>query len=518
MASDQEVNIKCFVCENERNCFSFLCPSCISKGDFTSSKCSQTSYGGSLLSNSRLLTISSTQHTAGSSRLKEKFYEKKQRLWDLEEQHRDINQKLEQLLEENRQLEAIEQLISNYEFKIASLQKLIKELKVELAKSESLSKKLASREQDLRRSRENREKSIIHTRNQISQVQLRIKQAEQERERLLKEIKIFTKESISQLKRYIFPFNASSSPPLSSEQIIGYHIDAGDAIDGSGPLAGCSNTGLRSDYQASDDHAFLTTSTSCEPPSMDSWSNIHFSNTRYNIVESWIPRDSVSRAYCEWSLQQREHSKMSPAASINEVKTRDNVAYRVSAALAFITQMLTVVSYYMDVRFPKRLSFVEFFTKYSDSGSELLLSEEELLHKVAKLDANLVYLCLSQRVQPSLIEPAIPGKNLDLLLNPNFSDLGTFGQPLYIDSETHQRVEEALQADYRLYPESENQEYILNEPYDEDFIENDWEPVHSSTPYVELVSSQQAASITGGFVSSFAATALNSITSFIRKK
>lgn len=43
---------------------------------------------------------------------------------------------------------------------------------------------------------------------------------------------------------------------------------------------------------------------------------------------------------------------------------------------------------------------------------------------VTYLNANVLYLCLTQNVDPSLLHPAQTIRNLLLLLDPNHSDLG----------------------------------------------------------------------------------------------
>ncbi len=62
------------------------------------------------------------------------------------------------------------------------------------------------------------------------------------------------------------------------------------------------------------------------------------------------------------------------------------------------------------------LFFSDFCAKY--------LSERKFMKCVTFLNANIVMLCLSQNVDPSLLQPAQTIRNLLLLLNPAHSDLG----------------------------------------------------------------------------------------------
>lgn len=66
---------------------------------------------------------------------------------------------------------------------------------------------------------------------------------------------------------------------------------------------------------------------------------------------------------------------------------------------------------------------------------EEFLTEAQIRHKVAKLDVNVAFLCLSQKVDPNLISIRQAVRNLINLLNPSLeSDLGRRG-PVPIDSD-----------------------------------------------------------------------------------
>ena len=202
-----------------------------------------------------------------------------------------------------------------------------------------------------------------------------------------------------------------------------------------------------------------------------------------------------------------------------------------------------MASYFMDVRFPKRLKFESFYTKNSDCGLEVLLSDEELLHNVAKFNANLFYLCLSQNIKPFLLHPHNVGKNLDLLFNSPYAELGRIG-PLCIDSKTYNIVQEALVDDYtlmedKLFEEVENRESSVlpslipnlmpnmiplqppasNNFLDNDLLDNEWESVQSTLPFIDQsFQIDQQIGISSGIMSSIAAMTANAASYFIRKK
>ncbi|XP_015790433.1 beclin 1-associated autophagy-related key regulator [Tetranychus urticae] len=405
----------------------------------------------------------------------------------------------------SKKLESVEHSISENKVKNGAMRKIIESRRLEVAEAEKYSRRLGRTIEILRHNGDKFLNDLETTKKAISQVTSRLKLSDSERSKIRCEIKEATQKSIMQLKDHIFPFHCENSYITSTTT---NSVDT-TYSESEGPLF-ISESGTES------------FSTTCCPPSMGSWANVESNCTRYLIVEPWIPRDSIARAYCHWLDKMKDPIKLSPIGETDGLdgKIRENDSYRVSAALSYITQLLSVASYYMDARFPKRLNFVEFYSKCSDSGPEIFLTDEEILHKVAKLNANLIYLCLSQRVDPRYLEPTYTGHNLTLLLNPNFSNLDQAG-PIYIDSETHRRVEESLYPDYILVEPSESQDFSeADDIFDEECIGNDWESVTSSntTPYVDLFTSQQTTSMTGGIMSSIAETALYAVTSFIRKK
>lgn len=52
------------------------------------------------------------------------------------------------------------------------------------------------------------------------------------------------------------------------------------------------------------------------------------------------------------------------------------------------------------------------------------MKEEKLRRKIAKLNGNVIYLCLSQGIDPCQIKPKLTIQNLLLLLLPGHADLG----------------------------------------------------------------------------------------------
>lgn len=96
------------------------------------------------------------------------------------------------------------------------------------------------------------------------------------------------------------------------------------------------------------------------------------------------------------------------------------------------------------------------------------LTEEELKNKVAKLNANVSYLCLSQKLDPDLVNVKQSVKNIINLLNPSLSsDLGRRG-PVELDPEFLSTLESILSPDLQLIEENVAC-YYSSQDCDQDF-------------------------------------------------
>ena len=100
----------------------------------------------------------------------------------------------------------------------------------------------------------------------------------------------------------------------------------------------------------------------------------------------------------------------------NSIRTATN---RISSALSYTTQLLSVIGFYLDEKFPRKLNFKEFYTNTDQNGRKIYLTDDKFAHKVAKLNANILYFCLQQGVDIRLLEPKKTLKNLQLLTDIN---------------------------------------------------------------------------------------------------
>lgn len=93
--------------------------------------------------------------------------------------------------------------------------------------------------------------------------------------------------------------------------------------------------------------------------------------------------------------------------------------YNICAGLTYLAQLVSVLAFYLDMTLPKKLCYSDF------CKSEL--SEQQFARRVAHLNANALYLCLSQGVPPSLLRPSHTVANVLALLDSTVADLGRQG-------------------------------------------------------------------------------------------
>ncbi|XP_043201981.1 beclin 1-associated autophagy-related key regulator-like [Amphibalanus amphitrite] len=215
---------------------------------------------------------------------------------------------------------------------------------------------------------------------------------------------------------------------------------------------------------------------------------------QYRVVEPTLPGSGDYSAYHVWAAAGQEPVP-TPAPTSGSVSPVHNL----SAALTYTAQLLNVIAFYMDVRPRNRLCYSE-FCRYE-------MSEREFNHRVAKLNANLVCLCLHAGVDAALLEPRRTAYNLTLLLGGDLGRRGAVSPPDALVAS----MEESMRADLDFSDPLEAAEAAAR-PSPVDDSDADWEQV----PH-EVVSGGEpggpgSASVAAGLVS----TAAASVASFLR--
>lgn len=164
----------------------------------------------------------------------------------------------------------------------------------------------------------------------------------------------------------------------------------------------------------------------------------------YSIVEPWLSSNGDYSAYSLWVNDER-HQLLGGVAADDTASERLNPALRISAGLTYVAQLVKNLASYLDVILPARIDVDSFNTVNNEH-----LDDATFSYNVAKLNADIIHLCVSQGIDVSLLQPQCTLKNLMLLFDLNLVDLGR--KPIMqLDDEDHneriRKLEEQLAGD-----------------------------------------------------------------------
>lgn len=200
--------------------------------------------------------------------------------------------------------------------------------------------------------------------------------------------------------------------------------------------------------------------------------------TAYSIVEPWLPSNGDYSSYSLWINDNRDHI----SASVSDVSER-NPAFRIGAGLAYTTQLVMSIASYLDIELPAKID--------NNMFNRELLSDPQFSYNVAKLNANVIHLCVSQGVDVSLLNPQRTLKNLMLLFNLNISDLGR--KPiieLVDDDEVAKKIEEQLSRDLS---NCQEEFYDFSKfADDDDLSDSEWEISGAINPMEMQLATEQS--------------------------
>lgn len=188
----------------------------------------------------------------------------------------------------------------------------------------------------------------------------------------------------------------------------------------------------------------------------------------YVIVAPHLSSDGDYNIYNDWVLTNKETIPSSSNNLQSETTTIGNSAYRISAALTYTAQLVQTLSFYLDVRLPYKLNFCDF--------CKVNMSEQIFNYKVNRLNANILYLCYSQKIKLSHLQPTHTLANLYKLLYANHEHLGyrgyTEANNCMPEHENHQFAKLLHQPNYQTHSIDSD-----NEDSDEAVLTHEWESV-----------------------------------------
>lgn len=138
---------------------------------------------------------------------------------------------------------------------------------------------------------------------------------------------------------------------------------------------------------------------------------------QHTIVAPYLPGNGDYSAYSDWVATHKDG--VPTHTSDRDAPLDHNPAFRISAALTYTAQLVQVLSYYLDVRLPFKMNYSDFCSSYMNEGS--------FNRRVARLNANIFFLCYTQRVRLSELNPMHTIENIQILLQLEHSDLGWMG-------------------------------------------------------------------------------------------
>lgn len=199
--------------------------------------------------------------------------------------------------------------------------------------------------------------------------------------------------------------------------------------------------------------------------------------TAYLIVEPWLPSNGDYSAYSLWLNSNQDHI---PASAIDLAER--NAASNIKAGLAFTLQLVQNLASYLDVILPAKMSLDTFNRDLDDT---------HFSYNVAKLNTNVIHLCLSQGVDISLLHSHRTMKNLMLLFNMNLCNLGRKPIIDIDDEELATKLENQLNPSLSLV-QDEYYDFSKFFEDDDDISDSDWEISDTMNPSEMQMASQQS--------------------------
>lgn len=172
-------------------------------------------------------------------------------------------------------------------------------------------------------------------------------------------------------------------------------------------------------------------------------------------------------SYCKWLTSNKD-------ANSEASQVAQNAAYKIVAGLSYLQQLVQVLSFFLDIRLPHKISSSDF--------NRMVLSEQQFAKKVTKLNFNVVYLAYMENVPSRLIQPARTVENiLQLLENENLGRTGA------VQDNDFKSIDSIILSFTDLVDDDEDND--VSDFDSEDETHKDWENVSPSISPSEVTQS-----------------------------
>ncbi|XP_055529287.1 beclin 1-associated autophagy-related key regulator isoform X2 [Wyeomyia smithii] len=400
-------SMRCPLCSySKRN---FHCRNCIRSGDF----------------------LHSSHH------LLERFSEKQLRYKNLKSAHAILENKCVHLMARRRLSCQLRTEIKRKSENIAIIRQLMAQKRGNLQRLQSLKKELQES------NREQRIKLPLYddkVRKLGDYVLSKLEENERRRECLVElqnKLRILKRDNIEKLIKYIFPISQAVSNRSS------FSSSDGESKNTINEISEATRTAyVRGKWVLQDS----------------------FGEIQHIIVAPALPGNGNYLAYNVWKTTNDASSSGGKNEDPNKTMANRNPAHTIAAALTYTTQLVQIMCYYLDIRFPYKVSYGDFCTT--------ALSDGNFSRKVARLNANILYLCYAHGCRLTELNPTHTLENLQRLLNPTHAELGRLG-PTDRNFCLNEQVDAALTQNLGAGEDSDSDESTLHQ---------DWEAVPNNLP------------------------------------
>ncbi|XP_039443514.1 beclin 1-associated autophagy-related key regulator [Culex pipiens pallens] len=196
-----------------------------------------------------------------------------------------------------------------------------------------------------------------------------------------------------------------------------------------------------------------------------------FGEIQHIIVAPALPGNGNYSAYNDWATvtPATDVSVVGGTGKAGEDASKNvasrNPAHTIAAALTYTSQLVQIMCFYLDIRLPYKLAYSDFCTT--------ALSEAQFNRKVARLNANILYLCYTQGCRLNELRPTHTLENLQKLMNPTHANLGRLA-PMDRNFCLNELADSALTQHLGAGEDSDSD--------DESNLQQEWEAVPSNLP------------------------------------
>lgn len=379
--------LPCFTCCSLKKC-GFFCFSCVQLGKFTSSK--------------------------SPGPLKFTFFEKKYEYLHLQNEKASLNTSIGFMLKSDHVIDDLQEKVNQAKKRNELLKQKLKEATENLANKKSQIIDMSPLKKTSNESMKKKRSKMDFAKNYFGRLKSKLETKSNELKSIQSQIKVLTWNLAVDLRNSIFA------------------IESYDELTGEGQFNNPSaDLDLRMPLLTYLNSMDATNINSTLRP-LTSWSN----QIKYTIVEPWVYGNIGDLVmYDNWMNGHKDDfSSTNSVMDVTSGNEGGNDALRVTAALTYLNHMLDVMAKLLDLKLPRKLQLNEFYL--GNEASYSTTNYNQMKFRLAKLNVNIIYLCLSQKLDTNLVGTQVrsPLQSLIHLLNPSFdADLGRRG-PLSTDA------------------------------------------------------------------------------------